>query len=101
MKKNKKQGDLFTGYKTNQEEHPITQADVCRIFNGKVISEEEHAEEVRLLKMVIHWRSGESLVKAVRKFGVFGWIKPDKERVKWYKKVFLEDEGKRRNKGLK
>jgi len=43
-------------------------------------------------------RSGEELVKKLREYGVMGDVKPDMERVKWYRQVFAEDAEKRRKK---
>ncbi len=94
-KRNKIQGNLFNGFEPEPEKHPINEADLCRIFNGRVISEEEYAEEVRLLKMNSHGRSGEGLVNQLRESGLFWWVKPDGNRVKWYKEVFAEDRRKR------
>jgi len=94
-KKNKKQCNLFNGFEPVPEKRPITEADLREIFNGKVLSEEEYAEEVRLLKMNLYGRSGEGLVNQLQKKGVFGWVKPDENRVKWYKGVFAEDKRKR------
>jgi hypothetical protein len=111
MKKNdddKKQGDLFNGFEpetetqSKQEKKGITVQDVLRIFGGRVVTEEEADEEVRLIEMERNGQSGEELVDETLEHGVFGFVQPDFDRVKWYKEVFAEDDEKRKKgkKGL-
>jgi hypothetical protein len=47
MMKNDNQGDLFSGF---QPEKELSLNDICRIFNGKVITEEQYQEEIILLE---------------------------------------------------
>jgi len=46
-------------------------------------------------------QSGEKIAKQTQTKGVCWFVPPDKERVAWYKKVFAEDEEKRKKKGMK
>lgn len=39
-------------------------------------------------------RSGEELVRQTYEKGMLSFIPPNKERIEWYKKVFVEDEKK-------
>lgn len=95
MKKDRNTGDLFTGFKPESEKRPITEKDICRIFNGRVLTEEEAEKETQELTK-IDWRSGEALVRCLREYGVRGDIEPDYKRVEWYRRVFAEDEVKKK-----
>ena len=98
MKKDKNSGDLFTGFNPESEQRPITEKDICRIFKGRVITEEEAEKETHALTK-IDWRSGEALVRCLREHGVRGDIASDYKLVEWYKRVFAEDEVKKKNRG--
>ncbi len=97
-KKPHKQGDLFTKFKPEPEQPFITAKDVCRIFKGKVITDKEAKEEVKLAEMERRGQSGEELINETRKKGVYWFVAPSKERTKWYKEIFTEDR-KRKHKG--
>lgn len=73
MKKNRKQGNLFSGY---QAEKVLTVTEICKIFGGKVITQKQSDAEVQLLKLEARGRSGGWLVKKVQLEGVCWWVRP-------------------------
>jgi len=92
--RNKKQGDLFNGFKPESEpkKEIITEKDVCRIFKGRVVSEKKAEIEARLIASG-SWRKNVLEVenKIGNERGVYEWTLSGGEYYECQKVVLLKN----------